>query len=90
MSKARTNRQTRPQAEPAASATAAELVQALAIDWSAVDWTRLLLEVGLVAVDWAQRVLVPLLQSAGGPLAPLVSMLLASAKRLIEQQLRDH
>jgi hypothetical protein len=64
------------------------MLQAFGIDWSAINWQKLLLELGLVAVDWALVVVVPLLQKAGGPLAPILSMLLTSAKQILEQQLR--
>jgi hypothetical protein len=90
MSKAKRYRASRlrPRVKAAAGAATADLSQALGIDWSTIDWTRLLLEVALVAVDWALLVVVPLLQKAGGPLAPIVSMILTSAKQIVEQQLQ--
>jgi hypothetical protein len=91
MSKAKPRRL--PAQQPTATALhgayAAEMLDALGIDWSAIDWRRLLLELALVSVDWALLVLVPLLQKAGGPLAPIVSMALTSAKQILEQQLRQ-
>jgi hypothetical protein len=81
-------RRLQPAASVAQSAYAAEMLDVLGIDWSTIDWTKLLLELALVAVDWALVIVVPLLQKAGGPLAPILSMLLTSAKQFLEQQLR--
>jgi hypothetical protein len=80
--------QVRPIARPPRNGHAKQGV-ALDLDWSSIDWASLFLEVGLVAVDWALSVINPLLQKAGGPLAPILTMILTTLKQIIQEQLDE-